>query len=210
MKPGERESVAGAIGWSRVDFLMASDDGISAVHLSHASSQVADQFIQSFVLCFCWQIAIKVAYKANADRNIVQIVAVYVAAVNLTIPTVPNFDLTVSGRSAVPDNEVVSQSIRHFADMPMIIVENACVPLTSPAVMDDYVFPPVARDASFVDGLPNCRCQILPVNTRLAARRGHEVFLFLAPRFLNDNRLFVIMLTEKKPVMFFGLWCCCF
>lgn len=75
---------------------MTANSGIPAVHLADTSPKIADELVEGFVFGFCGQIAIEIAYQTDADRNIVQIVAVNMATAELAKPAIPNFDLAVS------------------------------------------------------------------------------------------------------------------
>ncbi len=137
---------------------MTTNDRILAVNLADTSPEIADQLVQGFVLGFCGQIAIEIADEADADGNIVQIVAMNMASVELANPAISDFDLTVSRRRAISDHEMVSQSIWHFADMPMVVVKDARITLARTAVMNDNVLPAIARHARVIDSPSNCRC----------------------------------------------------
>src|SRR5437868_10964335 len=56
-------------------------------------------------------------------------------AVNLAAPAIAHFDLAVAGRCAVPNHEVVGQSILHMPNVFMVVVENFCISLTRAAVV---------------------------------------------------------------------------
>ena len=106
-------------------------------------AQVANEFFACVELRARWLVAIKIAYETNAEGDVVQIIAVHVAAVDLTPPTIAHFDLAVAGRSAVADHEVVGKTVLHPADMPMIIIKNARVPLPRSAVVHHNELPAV-------------------------------------------------------------------
>jgi len=108
----------------------------ASVGLAAAFAQVTDEFLTRVELRACWLVAIEIAYQTNAERDVVQVIAVHVAAVDLTPPAIAHFDLPVAGRSAVADHKMVCKTILHPADMPMIIIKNARVPLTRAAVVD--------------------------------------------------------------------------
>src|SRR5215471_10327641 len=93
VKPIQREPVSRTVGRPRIDFFVTTHNRIPAVDLANTSPEIADQLVQGFVLGFCGQIAIEIAHQADADRNIVQIVAMDVAAAELTNPAIPDFDL---------------------------------------------------------------------------------------------------------------------
>jgi len=64
-----------------------------------------------------------------------------VAAVDLASPPIANFDLTITSRCAVTNDEVISKAILHTPDMPMIVIENARVALSRAAIMHDNELP---------------------------------------------------------------------
>ena len=68
----------------------------TSVALATTLLQIPDQFLARFELCARWLIAIEIAHEANTERDVVQIIAVHVAAVNLTTPTIPDFDLAIA------------------------------------------------------------------------------------------------------------------
>ena len=113
-------------------------------------AQVTDEFFARVELRARWLVAIEIAYQTNAERNVVQIIAVHVAAVDLTPPAIAHFDLAVAGGCSVADHEVVGKTILHPADMPMIIIKNARVPLPRAAVVhhDELPAAPFHRRAS--------------------------------------------------------------
>ena len=115
-----------------------------------ALSQVTNEFFARVELRARGVVAVKIAYQTNAERNVVQIVAVHVAAVDLTPPTVAHFDLSVPGGSAVADHEMIGKTILHPADVPMIVIKNARVPLPRAAVVHHNELPaaPLNRRAS--------------------------------------------------------------
>ena len=128
---------------------------LSPVDLAATFSQVADQFFARIELHARWLVAIEIADQTNAERNIVQIIAVHVAAVDLTSPAIAYFDLTVAGGSSVADHEMVCQPVLHPANMSVIIIKDARVSLPCAAVMDNNELPttPFHRRAS--DGVDN-------------------------------------------------------
>ena len=109
--------------------------------LAAALPQVADQLFARFKLCTGWLVAIEIAYQTDSERHVVQVIAVDMAAVDLTAPAVADFNLAVAGRSAIANDEVISKAILHAPDMPMVIIENARVALSRAAIMHDNELP---------------------------------------------------------------------
>ena len=95
MEPVERETVSGAIGGARINFLVSSDDGISSVHFADSSTEIPDQFVQRFIFRLRRQVPVEVAHQADANGDVVKVVAVHVSTIQLPNPTVANLDLTV-------------------------------------------------------------------------------------------------------------------
>ncbi len=91
-------------------------------------------------------IAIEIANQANAERDVVQIIAVDVSAIDLASPTVTHFDLTVAGRSPVSYYEMIRETVLHVANVTMVIIEHRGVALSRTAVVHDDKLP--ARIAS--------------------------------------------------------------
>src|SRR5208337_4528018 len=138
----------------------------------------------------------------NADRDIVEIIAVDMAAVDLPHPSVSDFNLAIARGGAVTNDEMVGKTVRHLAHMAMIIVEDAGVTLASTAVMHDDVFPSVTRDPRIVDRLTDCRSEVLPEDTS-AARSWYEVFPFFRSRLLDNDRFVVVTFAKEEPVSLF-------
>ncbi len=120
---------------------MWSHHNIVHADFAAALSQVADQFFAGFELRACGLVAIKVSHQANAERDVVQIIAVHMPSIDLAAPAIAHFYLAVPGRRSVADHEMIGQAVLHPADMPMIIIERARVSLPSSAVVDDDKLP---------------------------------------------------------------------
>ena len=142
-EPGVRKDVSRAISWPawRIHLAMRPDRDIAPVDLAAALSQVANEFLTRFELCASWLVAIEIAHQTNTERNIVQIIAVHVAAIDLAAPAVAHFYLAVASRCSVADHEMISKAILHPADVPMVIIEYACVTLPGSTVVHDDELP---------------------------------------------------------------------
>ena len=114
---------------------------VAPVDLAAAFSKVANEFFARFELRACWLVAIKIAHQTNAERNVVQVIAVHVAAVDLAPPAIAHFDLAVARGRSVANHEVVSKTVLHPADMSMIIIESTSVSLPRSAIMHDNKLP---------------------------------------------------------------------
>jgi len=114
---------------------------IASVDFAATFSHVADEFFARIELRARWLVAIEIAYQTNAQRNVVQIIAVNVAAVDLAPPAIADFDLAIASRCSVPNHEMIRKTILHPADMPMVIIKHARVSLPRAAIMHDNELP---------------------------------------------------------------------
>ena len=98
-EPGIGKIVARAVGRParRIDFTVWFYRNGASPGATATLSQIADEFLTSVELRACWLITIEIAYQTNAERDIVEIIAVHVAAIDLTPPAIPDFDLPISG-----------------------------------------------------------------------------------------------------------------
>ena len=103
--------------------------------------QIADQFLTSVELCARRLVSIEIAYETDAERDVVQIIAVNMAAVDLTSPSIPDFDLAIAGGCAVPDNEVIGETVLHAANMLVVIIKHTGIALPRAAIVHDNELP---------------------------------------------------------------------
>ena len=96
MEPVERKAVSRAIGGARIYFFVASDDRIFSIHFADPAPEIADQLIERLIFRFSREVSIEIPHQADADGDIIEIIAVNVSAVQLPDPTVADLDLTVS------------------------------------------------------------------------------------------------------------------
>ena len=171
---------------------------VTPVDLAAALSQVANQFFARFELCACRLVAIEVSDQTNAERNVVQIIAVHVAAINLTPPAVPHLYLAIPSRCSVTDHEMIGQTILHPPDVPMIIIEDARVSLSRPTIVHNYELPTTTFDWRAADRFDHRSCEIAvtaftapgprpKTSPRRRRRRRFETRVFLQARFLDYN-----------------------
>src|ERR1700736_5434016 len=132
---------------------MRFHDRIMIVDLAAALPQITNQFFTAIELRTRRLIAIKIAHQANAERDVFQIIAVDVAAIDLAPPTVADFDLAVAGRSPVSDYEMIREPVLHMANVAMVIIESSGIPLPRAAIVHDDKLP--ARIASIGRGVIN-------------------------------------------------------
>jgi len=125
---------------------------LAPVNFAATFAEIADEFLARIELRASWLVAIEIADQTNAERNIVQIIAVNVAAIDLAPPAIAYFDLTVTGRSSVADHEMVCQPVLHPANMSVIIIKDARVPLPCTAVVHHNELPTTPFDRRASDG----------------------------------------------------------
>jgi len=111
-----------------------------------ALSQIADEFLTRVELRARRLVPIEIADETNAKRDIVQIIAMHMTAINLTPPAIADLDLAVTGGCAVADDEVIGEAVLHPANMLVIIVKDARIALPSAAIVHDDKLPPPSFD----------------------------------------------------------------
>jgi hypothetical protein len=166
---------------------MGTHNCVMRINFPATFSQIIDQFFAGFELAAGRLIAIEIAYQANPERNVVQIIAVHVSAVDLPPPAIAYFDLAITGRGAVPDNEVIGESISHSAHVPVVIIENPGTALPCAAVVDNDELPATAQYRRAIDFAPDRPRKIMvgdvwtrpepPAATRGRGRRRRLVTL---------------------------------
>ena len=62
-----------------------------------AVSQITNEFLTCVELSARRLVSIEIAYETNAERDVVQIIAVHMTAVYLAPPSIADFDLAVAG-----------------------------------------------------------------------------------------------------------------
>jgi hypothetical protein len=116
------------------------------VDLAAALPQVTNQFFAAIELRASGLVAIEIADQANTERNVVEIIAVHMATVDLPAPAIAHFDLAVTAGGAIADDEMIGKTVSHPPDVPMIIIENRGVPLSRATVVHNNELPAGARD----------------------------------------------------------------
>ena len=96
MQPGNGEAVSRTISRHRVDLFVGTHDGVFSLHFAAATPQVADELVESFELFSGGFIPIEIAYQTDAQRDVIKVIAVNVAAIDLSCPTVANFNLSIA------------------------------------------------------------------------------------------------------------------
>src|SRR4051812_40636546 len=123
-------------------------------------AQISDQLLGRLELRAGWLIAIEISDKANAKRDVVQVIAVDMSAIDLPTPAIAHLDLSVARGAAVPDHEVIRQTILHPPDATVVIIKRARVALPGAAVVHDDEFPARALDRRAADRVNHTAGQI--------------------------------------------------
>ena len=110
-------------------------------HLSAPFLEVLNQLFTGFQLGPGRLVAIEIADETNPEADVVHVIAVNMTAPGLASPAIANLDLPVAGRSAIADNEMISEAVPHSANVAVIVIEHPRASLPSPAVVDDDEFP---------------------------------------------------------------------
>ena len=124
---------------------------------SAALTKVTNQFFTTIELRTSRLIAVEIADQANSEGNVVQVIAMDVAAVDLPAPAIADFDLAIGGGSAIADHEMISESILHSAKMPVVVIKRGSVALARSAVVDNDVLPATTRHRGAIDLITNRR-----------------------------------------------------
>ncbi len=130
---------------------MRADDRIMGVDLSATLAQVTNQFFARFELRPRGLVPIEIANQTYSQGDIVQIIAVHVAAIDLPPPAIAHLDLPIASRSSVADYELVRESVLHPPDVAMVVIENAGVALPRAAVMDHDELPAATLHRRAID-----------------------------------------------------------
>ena len=96
---------------------MGLDRGPFAVGFSRALAEVADEFVEGLKLLGRRFFLVEIAHQTDAKGDVVEVVAVDVAAVDLFLLAVADFDLAVARGGAVADDKVVGETVGHLADL---------------------------------------------------------------------------------------------
>jgi hypothetical protein len=145
---------------------MRPNDGVMRIDFPTALPQIIDQLFARLQLTARRLTTIEIAYQTNAERDVVQIVAVYVPAVDLAPPAIAHFNLAVARRSAITDDEMIGEPVFHPTNMPVVIIENAGATLSCPAVVHDNKLPAVSHHRRPVDFISHRPRKIAVINFR--------------------------------------------
>jgi len=125
------------------------------IDLPAAFSQIIDQLFARFQLAARRLIAIEIADQTNAKSDVVEVIAVHVAAIDLPPPAIANLDLAVTGGRAITDDKMISESIFHAANVAVVVIENAGAALTCATVMNDDELPATSHHWRAINFIPH-------------------------------------------------------
>ena len=109
--------------------------------LSATLSQIFDQLFARLQLPACRLTPIEIADQTDAERDVVEVITMHVATVDLPPPAVAYLDLPVTGGSAVADDEMVGKPVLHATHPTMIIIKDTRTSLPGAAVVHDDELP---------------------------------------------------------------------
>ena len=175
---------------------MRAYNDIVPVDFTATFPEVIDQLFARAELARRRLVPVKIADETDAERDIVQVIAMHMAALKLASPPVSHLDLSVPARSTVANDKMVGQPIGHAPNVPVIIIENARVALPRPTVVHHDELPPAAQNRRAIDLLANrarqivvCDCRARPKPPapprRRSGWRGFITLLRQQPRFLD-------------------------
>ena len=152
-EPGIGKDVTRTVGRParRIHFAMRFHDWVVIVDFAAPLPQVTNQLLARVELRASRLVAIEVTDQTNPERDVVEIIAVNVATIDLPAPAISDFDLTIAGGSSIADHEMISESVLHSANMPVVIIERGRVSLTRSAVVHHDKLPATARDRRTID-----------------------------------------------------------
>ena len=114
----------------------------ASLRFATSVAEVPNELLACVELCARWLVSIKIAYQTNAERDVVQIVAVHMTAVDLAAPAIADFDLAIAGRRAVPNHEVIGKAVLHPPNMLVVIIKDTRVALPRATVVHNNKLPP--------------------------------------------------------------------
>ena len=157
---------------------MRTHDRVVRINFSAALPKISNQLFARIELLRRGLVAVEIADQTNADRDVVQIIAVDMAAINLSSPAISNFDLAVPSRGAVADNEMVGQTVYHSPNMAMVVIENTRVALARTAVVHDDELPSPLQHACMIDLVANRARKIAIMFSKEVKRNQRETGRF--------------------------------
>ena len=159
-EPRIRKIVAGAIcrPARRIDFTVWLHRYRTPLGFATAIPQVANEFLTRVELCARRLVSIEIAHETNAERDVVQIIAVHVAAIDLASPAIADFDLAVTGRCAVADHKMICESVLHATHMLVIIIKHTRIALPRAAIVHDNELPPTPLHRRAPDRVDHRTC----------------------------------------------------
>ena len=191
VEPPEIESVTRTVGWLGIDFFVTFDDRGVAFNFSDADAEVGDEFIEGCELGGGRPVAIEITDEANTQRDIIEVVAGDVSAVDLAGPAVANFDFSIARGVAITNDKVVGEAVLHLADVTVVDIKDAGISLPGSAVVHDDIFPAFAFHDGLVDCFSGAGREVAPAFEEAVEERPARRFvplMFLQAGFFDQDR----------------------
>src|SRR4029434_8738820 len=117
---------------------------------------------ERFELSARWFIAVEIADEADAKGDVIEVITMHMAALQLLPPAVANFDFAIARGRSVANDEMVGESILHVPNAAMVVFKGAGVALARPSVVDGDVAPAAFAHTRTVDLGTHRTAQIFP------------------------------------------------
>lgn len=151
---------AGADRASPVDFPVHSK--FYPLAAQHIVAQIIDQLGKGIQLFRMGCPALKVPDQANADAFHINLVIAHMAALNLTAPTVTDFNLATPGIEATADNKMIGETVFHSAVLAVISIIGSGITALNATVMADNPLPATTRNIESLGNGDDFRQIVLP------------------------------------------------
>ena len=208
MQPSVGKVVSRAIcGPARgVDFAVRFDDRPLTIDFANALTQVADELVQGVELFLSGLFLIEVADEADAEGDVVEVVAVDMAAIDLAGPSAANFDFSVARGGAVADHKLIGKAVGHFAHIRVVEFKGFGIALAGAAVVHHDVAPAGFLDGSAVDLFAKGFWQVPPTGEPPKEGGGLEASFGVKARFFDYQRRILFLCGSFRG----WVWLCSF
>jgi hypothetical protein len=138
----------------------------------HAGPQVIHQFLKSQHLFQRGPRLFEVPNETDANPDLVDLLAMNVAALDLPEPARANFNFSIAGINSVADHKVIRQAVLH-PTLPMRTTVDGGIALSNGAVMRHNPLPPARANTKPVRHSPHIRSE--SINRRALGGFGQRV-----------------------------------
>jgi hypothetical protein len=154
---------------ARINFLVNREPDSGS---DYAGSQVIDQFLKSQYLLQRWPRLFKVPNETDANPDLVDFLAMNVAALDLLEPARANLNFSIAGIDSVADHKVIRQAVLHPA-LSMRAAIDGGIALSNCAVMRYNPLPPARANTKPGRHSPHTRSE--SINRRWLGGFGQRV-----------------------------------